>query len=212
MRKTNLFVSVAMTALAASSMCVSATEDNGKKDEYLIIDLEKILEKSEEESSAAVDEAEEASSDAQEDLATFYLNLFDQEDTGDYNVNGTFAKEPILAKFLAQNEGFDGYDAAGFYEITGDTRRDLDQYELNLVLADDANLYHYSLENGTLMKTPLKAVFGEEQEVYQTVHHEAETTVVHHEATGHNEKVIDQAAWDETVTTGYMCSGCGAVQ
>ena len=30
-RKTNLFVVAAMTALAASSMCVSATEDNGKK-------------------------------------------------------------------------------------------------------------------------------------------------------------------------------------
>ena len=48
--------------------------------------------------------------------------------------------------------------------------------------------------------------------VYSTVHHEAETTVVHHEATGHNEQVVDQAAWDETVTTGYKCSGCGATK
>lgn len=46
--------------------------------------------------------------------------------------------------------------------------------------------------------------------VYNTVHHEAETTVVHHEATGHYETVVTQAAWDETVTTGYKCSGCGA--
>lgn len=46
--------------------------------------------------------------------------------------------------------------------------------------------------------------------VYNTVHHEAETTVVHHEATGHNEQVVDQEAWDETVTTGYKCSGCGS--
>ena len=36
--------------------------------------------------------------------------------------------------------------------------------------------------------------------VYNTVHHDAETTVVHHEATGHNEQVVDQEAWDETVT------------
>lgn len=47
---------------------------------------------------------------------------------------------------------------------------------------------------------------------YQTVYHEAETTIVHHDATGHNEQVVDQAAWDETVITGYTCSGCGAVK
>ena len=57
--------------------------------------------------------------------------------------------------------------------------------------------------------------------VYGTVHHEAETTTVHHdavyktvhhEATGHNEQVVDKAAWDEEVTTGYKCSGCGAAK
>ncbi len=48
--------------------------------------------------------------------------------------------------------------------------------------------------------------------IYQTVHHEAETTVVHHDATGHYETVVTQAAWDETVTTGYTCSGCGATK
>ena len=47
---------------------------------------------------------------------------------------------------------------------------------------------------------------------YQTVHHEAETTIVHHDATGHNEQTVDQAAWDETVITGYTCSGCGAAK
>lgn len=47
---------------------------------------------------------------------------------------------------------------------------------------------------------------------YQTVHHEAETTIVHHDATGHNEQAVDQAAWDETVITGYTCSGCGAAK
>ena len=48
--------------------------------------------------------------------------------------------------------------------------------------------------------------------VYTTVHHDAETTVVHHEATGHYETVVTQAAWDETVTNGYKCSGCGATK
>ena len=48
--------------------------------------------------------------------------------------------------------------------------------------------------------------------VYTTVHHDAETAVVHHEATGHYETVVTQAAWDETVTTGYKCSGCGATK
>jgi hypothetical protein len=44
------------------------------------------------------------------------------------------------------------------------------------------------------------------------VHHDAETTVVHHDAIGHYETVVTQAAWDETVTTGYTCSGCGATK
>lgn len=48
--------------------------------------------------------------------------------------------------------------------------------------------------------------------VYTTVHHDAETTVVHHDATGHYETVVTQAAWDETVTTGCKCSGCGATK
>ena len=48
--------------------------------------------------------------------------------------------------------------------------------------------------------------------VYQTVHHDAETTVVHHDATGHYETVVTQAAWDETVVTGYTCAGCGATK
>ena len=48
--------------------------------------------------------------------------------------------------------------------------------------------------------------------VYQTIHHDAETTIVHHEATGHYEIVVTQDAWDETVTTGYTCSGCGATK
>lgn len=39
-----------------------------------------------------------------------------------------------------------------------------------------------------------------------------QTGTIHHEATGHNEQkwVQDSAAWTETVTTGYKCSGCGA--
>ena len=48
--------------------------------------------------------------------------------------------------------------------------------------------------------------------VYNTVHHEAETKVVHHDAVGHYETVVTKAAWDEEVTTGYRCSGCGATK
>ena len=48
--------------------------------------------------------------------------------------------------------------------------------------------------------------------VYNTVHHDAETTVIHHDATGHYEQVIDQAAWDEDVVIGYKCSGCSATK
>ena len=48
--------------------------------------------------------------------------------------------------------------------------------------------------------------------VYNTVHYEAETKVVHHDATGHYETVVTKEAWDEQVTTGYRCSGCGAAK
>ena len=43
-------------------------------------------------------------------------------------------------------------------------------------------------------------------------HEQRQTGSVHHEATGHNEQVVDQAAWDEDVVTGYKCSGCGATK
>lgn len=43
------------------------------------------------------------------------------------------------------------------------------------------------------------------------IHHDAEYTTVHHEATGHNEKVLVKAAYDETVIAGYRCS-CGATK
>ena len=45
--------------------------------------------------------------------------------------------------------------------------------------------------------------------VYQIVHHDAVYQTVHHDAAGHYESVVDQDAWDETVITGYTCSGCG---
>ena len=48
--------------------------------------------------------------------------------------------------------------------------------------------------------------------VYTTVHHDAVTTNVHHEEKGHYETVTDKAAYDETVTTGYKCSVCGATK
>lgn len=42
-----------------------------------------------------------------------------------------------------------------------------------------------------------------------TVHHPA---VTHQEDQGHNETVTVQGAWDETVTKGHRCDGCGATK
>ena len=406
-----MFVLASVAAMAAATLSVPATENvtapKVRTDEYLIIDLAKVLDEVCEASAEAETLAEE-SSRAEDTAVDAYLDLFANEDAGGYTVTGAFADEPILKQLLSQNAAFAGFDAAGFYEITGDTREDLEQYQLNLVLADNANLYHYDIADGELVKTPLEALFGEDQEkivslssatnhwivvhlraaeaekvdesaseseegkaeesqeknsateaetkeaetikptkapkttkvpettaptttahthtwvpvtntvhhdatyktvwvqdsaawdetvvtkdawdenvlvqdawdenvlvqdawdeptyswveicnacghvfsagesvgdhmeagcwsswhheqrqtgsvhheavyntvhhdpVYSTVHHEAETTVVHHEATGHNEQVVDQEAWDETVTTGYKCSGCGATK
>ena len=401
MRKTKMFVLASAAAMAASTLSVPATENvtapKVRTDEYLIIDLAKVLDEVCE-ASAEAETLTEESSRAEDTAVDAYLDLFANEDAGGYTVTGAFADEPILKQLLSQNAAFAGFDAAGFYEITGDTREDLEQYQLNLVLADNANLYHYDIADGELVKTPLEALFGEDQEkivslssatnhwivvhlraaeaekvdesaseseegkaeesqektsateaetkeaetikptkapkttkvpettaptttahthtwvpvtntvhhdatyktvwvqdsaawdetvvtkdawdenvlvqdawdeptyswveicnacghvfsagesvgdhmeagcwsswhheqrqtgsvhheavyntvhhdpVYSTVHHEAETTVVHHEATGHNEQVVDQEAWDETVTTGYKCSGCGATK
>lgn len=175
MRKTNVFIAVTTAALAAAGMSVPATENKAKTDAYLIVDLAKVSEPVEEtvteaESLAEIGENELAiESSAEELLTNFYLDLSDLEDTGSYTVNGMFAEEPIMAQFLSQVESLDGYDAAGIYEITSDQTQDLDEYQLNLVLADDANLFHYSLSDGTLVKTPLEAVFGQEQEKTVTV-------------------------------------------
>lgn len=38
------------------------------------------------------------------------------------------------------------------------------------------------------------------------------TEVVHHEAVYQDQVVVDKEAWDETVLTGYVCSGCGATK
>ena len=46
----------------------------------------------------------------------------------------------------------------------------------------------------------------------QTGTQKVQTGTIHHEATGHNEQVLTKAAYDETVTTGYKCSGCGATK
>ena len=175
MRKTNVFIAVTTAALAAAGMSVPATESKAKTDAYLIVDLAKVSEPVEEtvteaESLAEIGENELAiESSAEELLTNFYLDLSYLEDTGLYTVNGMFAEEPIMAQFLSQVESLDGYDAAGIYEITSDQTQDLDEYQLNLVLADDANLFHYSLSDGTLVKTPLEAVFGPEQEKTVTV-------------------------------------------
>ena len=175
MRKTNVFIAVTTAALAAAGMSVPATESKAKTDAYLIVDLAKVSEPVEEtvteaESLAEIGENELAIEFSAEELLTnFYLDLSDLEDTGSYTVNGMFAEEPIMAQFLSQVESLDGYDVAGIYEITSDQTQDLDEYQLNLVLADDANLFHYSLSDGTLVKTPLEAVFGPEQEKTVTV-------------------------------------------
>ncbi len=162
MRKTRLFVLATTAALAATAVGASATETATKvrTDEYLIIDLAKVLDEVEEAST----EAEESSEATDETAMDAYLDLFDIEAASNYEVNGTFADEPILKQLLSQNAAFAGFDAAGFYEITGDTQEDLEQYQLNLVLADNANLYHYSTVDGEMVKTPLEALFGEEQE------------------------------------------------
>ena len=72
--------------------------------------------------------------------------------------------EPILAQLLAQKESLSGYDAAGIYEVFGNTKEDLESYNLNLVLSDDATLFHYSILDGSLEKAPTVARFEKDQE------------------------------------------------
>lgn len=75
---------------------------------------------------------------------------------------------------------------------------------------------HHALEDpgdgGGWYATSVQVGTTHHDAVYNTVHHDAVYNTVHHEATGHYEKVQDQAAWDETVTTGYKCSTCGATK
>ena len=38
------------------------------------------------------------------------------------------------------------------------------------------------------------------------------TNKINHDAVYEDKWVVDKAAWDETVTTGYKCSGCSATK
>ena len=200
MRKTKMFVLASAAAMAASTLSVPATENvtaaKVRTDEYLIIDLAKVLDEVCEASTEAETLTEE-SSRAEDTAVDAYLDLFANEDAGGYTVTGAFADEPILKQLLSQNAAFAGFDAAGFYEITGDTREDLEQYQLNLVLADNANLYHYDIADGELVKTPLETLFGEDQEKIVSLSSATNHWIVVHLRAAEAEKVDESASESE---------------
>ena len=200
MRKTKMFVLASTAAMAASTLSVPATENvtaaKVRTDEYLIIDLAKVLDEVCEASTEAETLTEE-SSQAEDTAVDAYLDLFANEDAGGYTVTGAFADEPILKQLLSQNAAFAGFDAAGFYEITGDTREDLEQYQLNLVLADNANLYHYGIADGEFVKTPLEALFGEDQEKTVSLSSATNHWIVVHLKAAEAEKVDESASESE---------------
>ena len=200
MRKTKMFVLASVAAMAAATLSVPATENvtapKVRTDEYLIIDLAKVLDEVCE-ASAEAETLTEESSRAEDTAVDAYLDLFANEDAGGYTVTGAFADEPILKQLLSQNAAFAGFDAAGFYEITGDTREDLEQYQLNLVLADNANLYHYDIADGELVKTPLEALFGEDQEKIVSLSSATNHWIVVHLRAAEAEKVDESASESE---------------
>lgn len=200
MRKTKMFVLASAAAMAAATLSVPATENvtaaKVRTDEYLIVDLAKVLDEVCEASTEAETLTEE-SSWAEDTAVDAYLDLFANEDAGGYTVTGAFADEPILKQLLSQNAAFAGFDAAGFYEITGDTREDLEQYQLNLVLADNANLYHYDIADGELVKTPLEALFGEDQEKIVSLSSATNHWIVVHLRAAEAEKVDESASESE---------------
>ena len=206
MRKTKMFVLASGAAMAASTLSVPATENvtaaKVRTDEYLIIDLAKVLDEvceasTEAETLTKAETLTEESSQAEDTAVDAYLDLFANEDAGGYTVTGAFADEPILKQLLSQNAAFAGFDAAGFYEITGDTREDLEQYQLNLVLADNANLYHYGIADGEFVKTPLEALFGEDQEKTVSLSSATNHWIVVHLRAAEAEKVDESASESE---------------
>ena len=201
MRKTKMFVLASAAAMAAATLSVPATENvtaaKVRTDEYLIIDLAKVLDEVCEASTEAETLTTEESSRAEDTAVDAYLDLFANEDACGYTVTGAFADEPILKQLLSQNAAFAGFDAAGFYEITGGTREDLEQYQLNLVLADNANLYHYGIADGELVKTPLEALFGEDQERTVSLSSATNHWIVVHLRAAEAEKVDESASESE---------------
>lgn len=206
MRKTKMFVLASAAAMVAATLSVPATENvtapKVRTDEYLIIDLAKVLDEvceasTEVENLTEAETLTEESSQAEDTAVDAYLDLFANEDAGGYTVTGAFADESILKQLLSQNAAFAGFDAAGFYEITGDTREDLEQYQLNLVLADNANLYHYDIADGELVKTPLEALFGEDQEKIVSLSSATNHWIVVHLRAAEAEKVDESASESE---------------
>ena len=103
--------------------------------------------------------------------------------------------EPVYQEVIKCN-------VCGFIYPSDDTFSDVYAEHAFVNPGDGGGYYSTTIQTGTVHHDAETTV----------VHHDAEYTTVHHDATGHNEKVVDQAAWDETVTTGYKCSGCGATK
>ena len=93
-------------------------------------------------------------------------------------------------------------NVCGFIYPSDDTFSDVYAEHAFVNPGDGGGYYSTTIQTGTVHHDAETTV----------VHHDAEYTTVHHDATGHNEKVVYQEAWDETVTTGYKCSGCGATK
>ena len=103
--------------------------------------------------------------------------------------------EPVYQEVIKCN-------VCGFIYPSDDTFSDVYAEHAFVNPGDGGGYYSTTIQTGTVHHDAETTV----------VHHDAEYTTVHHDATGHNEKVVDQAAWDETVTTGYKCSGCGVTK
>lgn len=129
-----------------------------------------------------------------EDTAAWDENVLVQ-DAWDENVLVQDAwDEPIIAEV-------DICNVCGYVYPIGATSDDYD-YHAFVNPGDGGGWYTEARQVGTT----------HHDAVYNTVHHDAVYQTVHHDATGHYETVVDQEAWDETVTTGYKCSGCGATK
>ena len=178
-------------------------EDTAKEE----VSEEKIETKEEAKKEEKTEKKDEAKTSSNKSSSNSSTKKTETKSNGSSSSSSSQSKPQHTHTWVAQTKSV-YHEATGHYEnkwVQDSAAWDEDQYTEKVVCGcgavfdNDNQWEHHSLNTDCIYGYSVLPV---------------KTGTIHHEATGHNEQkwVQDSAAWTETVTTGYKCSGCGATK